>query len=141
MGILGRGFGYAMGGTARAIGLAQKFVPRTSPPPEVGTSGYAAFRSWLDGQKGGTLLELGTRRVVGTPSTARRDWAPQLGYIACDFEAGDDVDIVADAEKLSSTFEVGSIDAIVACSVFEHIRKPWLAAEEMGKVLRPGGRI
>jgi hypothetical protein len=30
-------------------------------------------------------------------------------------------------------------DALIACSVFEHIRKPWLAAEEIGKILKPGG--
>ncbi|WP_456849058.1 methyltransferase domain-containing protein [Bradyrhizobium sp. USDA 4504] len=92
----------------------------------------------------GTVLELGTKRVGTRPSTQRRSWvADTVRCVASDFEAGQDVDIVADddAERLSEFFAQSSIDAIIACSVFEHIRKPWLAAAEMGKLLRRGGLV
>jgi SAM-dependent methyltransferase len=100
----------------------------------------AAFRGWLSRLDNATVIELGTLRTSDRPSTIRRDWVPSGSrYIASDFQHGLDVDIVIDAEKLSQAFAPSSVDAIIACSVFEHIRKPWLAAEEIGKVLRPGG--
>ena len=116
-------------------------LPDRVPLPQAGRSGLAGFGDWLSGLEQGTLLELGTRRVTGMPSTTRADWAPRLRYIASDFQDGKDVDVVADIENLSATFDAGSIDAVVACSVFEHVRRPWLAAAEIGKVLRPGGRV
>lgn len=107
-----------------------------------GPEQFTAFSRWLADLDHGTVLELGTRKVDGRPSTLRRDWVPSSNrYIASDFQAGDDVDVVADVESLSETFPVGTIDAVIACSVFEHIRRPWIAAEEIGKVLRPGGRV
>jgi SAM-dependent methyltransferase len=100
----------------------------------------AAFREWLSQLNNATIIELGTLRTSDRPSTVRRDWAPPGSrYIASDFQSGADVDIVADAEKLSQTFAPSSADAVIACSVFEHIRKLWLAAEEISKVLKPGG--
>lgn len=99
------------------------------------------FRNWLSALSNATVIELGTRRTSNRPSTLRREWVPESSrYIASDFQAGEDVDVVADAEKLSDAFPPSSIDAIIACSVFEHIRKPWMAAVEIGKVLRPGGK-
>jgi SAM-dependent methyltransferase len=99
-----------------------------------------AFREWLSQINNATVIELGTLRTSNRPSTTRRSWAPSGShYVTSDFQPGLDVDVVADAEKLSQTFALGSVDALIACSVFEHIRKPWLAAEEIGKILKPGG--
>ncbi len=133
-------FGFAIYGAAAVIGLAQRTV-QNKVPVATGNNGYEDFRNWLGTLNSGTFLELGTRRTANGLPTGRREWAPHLRYIGSDFQAGYDVDIVADAERLSDAFEKGSIDAVIACSVFEHIRRPWLAAEEIGKVLRPGGRI
>ncbi|WP_048707995.1 methyltransferase domain-containing protein [Microvirga massiliensis] len=102
----------------------------------------AEFRDWLQGLQAPTVVELGTRRTETGIPTVRRHWAgADATYIAADFMAGPDVDVVADAERLSETFAAGSVDAVIACSVFEHIQRPWLAAAEIGKVLKPGGRV
>jgi len=99
------------------------------------------FRQWLADRTEGVVLQLGTRRVPNTPSTVRRDWVSRgMRYICVDYQSGEDVDVVADIEKLSKTFEQGSIDAIIAASVFEHVRRPWIAAEQIGLALKPGGR-
>ncbi len=42
---------------------------------------------------------------------------------------------ITDCPELAS----GSFDAIVSVDVFEHITRPWLAAEEIVRLLRPGG--
>ncbi|HEY0510928.1 MAG TPA: methyltransferase domain-containing protein [Thermoanaerobaculia bacterium] len=43
------------------------------------------------------------------------------------------------AERLP--FETGRFDVVVSCNVFHYIRQPELALREMGRVLRPGGRL
>lgn len=123
--------------------LARTFSNGRRREVEPGSSSELGhFKAWLGSLQTGTVLELGTRRVAGDPPTVRRTWvAAGVRYVACDYMSGLDVDVVVDAERLSETFEPGSIDAVIACSVFEHIRRPWLAAEQIGKVLRPGGRV
>lgn len=127
----------AQSGAVRAV-LGRTVSLMRLEPVDAGAPALAPFLDHLRGLTG-TVLEIGTRRVDGAGPTARRDWARGAKYIGCDFRPGPDVDVVADVETLSGTFAPGSIDAVIACSVFEHVRRPWLAAIEIGKVLRPGG--
>ncbi|KAA1251997.1 class I SAM-dependent methyltransferase [Mycobacterium simiae] len=86
------------------------------------------------------VLEIGTRRVARTPSTVHRDWVPHAAkYIGSDFASGQDVDVVADVCELSTVFGEQSFDAIISCSVLEHIQYPWVAAVEMSRTLKVGG--
>jgi SAM-dependent methyltransferase len=88
------------------------------------------------------ILELGTRRVPGKPSTVRRRLAdPSSEYVAADFMAGEDVDVVADAHCLTKTFRRNYFDMALACSVFEHLSRPWIATKEIARVLRTGGTL
>lgn len=48
-------------------------------------------------------------------------------------------DIVADAHALP--FADASFDALIALNAFEHYHLPLLAAREIHRVLRPGGRV
>lgn len=132
--------------TQRLIGTTARWIENLKGPLDPSLKGDAAaesrFREWLKALKSPRVLELGTRRTGTGIPTARQGWAsPDATYICSDFMEGLDVDVVADAEKLSYTFGVESIDAVIACSVFEHIRRPWLAAVEIGKVLKPGGKV
>ncbi len=54
-------------------------------------------------------------------------------------ELGSEVDIFYDGETLP--FEDASFDAVIAFEVFEHIFLPDPVIREIGRVLRPGGRI
>jgi SAM-dependent methyltransferase len=86
------------------------------------------------------VVELGTRRQPGQERTRHSVWVPHAAsYVGVDYEPGEDVDVVADAHELSRRLGRDSVDAVVACSVFEHIKYPWIAAAEIAKVLRPGG--
>ena len=89
--------------------------------------------------KTGFVLETGTKRY-GPNSTSRRHlWPEARKSLGVDFEDGLDVDVVADLEELSKHFDINSVDAIFSASTFEHIRRPWIAAQEMLKVLKKGG--
>jgi SAM-dependent methyltransferase len=84
------------------------------------------------------VLELGTLRWESTP-THHLAWAPHCStYVMSDVAAGTDVDVVADAHDLAP-FTDDAFDAVIAVSVWEHLSRPWLAAQQVARVLAPGG--
>lgn len=48
-------------------------------------------------------------------------------------------DVIADGESLP--FRDASFDAVFSLAVLEHIRRPWVAARELVRVLKPGGTL
>jgi SAM-dependent methyltransferase len=122
--------------------LSVRFLRARDPLDAGSNSACTDFVSWLSRMKDARVLEIGTRRTEGGAPTVRRHWAhPTAEYVASDFMPGLDVDVVSDAEKLTATFGTEAFDAVIGCSVFEHIKRPWLASAEIGKVLRPGGKV
>lgn len=88
-------------------------------------------------------LEAGTRRLVDTRPTHHRDRFPHLSdsdYVRLDIEPGPDVDVVGDLHALPPDW-TGRFDCFIACAVWEHLRRPWIAARETARVLAPGGRF
>jgi len=49
------------------------------------------------------------------------------------------LDFVVDAHKLP--FAANTFDYAFSLSVFEHLHSPWLAADELFRVLKPGGKV
>lgn len=88
------------------------------------------------------ILELGTKRSISDRPTLSRHLFPHAAeYIGTDFQPGLDVDVVADAHSLSASFAPESFDAIISLSTFEHLKYPFLAAHEIMKCLKVGGRL
>lgn len=86
-----------------------------------------------------SMLEIGSRNVTGV---TRRNLFPHcVDYIGFDVLAGDGVDIVGDAHKLSESFPLERFDFIYSISVFEHLLFPWKVVLEINKVMRPGGYV
>lgn len=85
------------------------------------------------------VLELGTLRWEVDKPTHHKEWAPATAtYTMADIGPGLDVDVVADAHDLKP-FVDGSFDVLIACSLLEHVERPWLVLQAMARVLRPGG--
>jgi predicted SAM-dependent methyltransferase len=99
------------------------------------------FQAHLRAIPNAKVLELGTKRSRPNFPTHHKSWAPEAKWVMSDFQEGLDVDVIADAHKLTETFEPESFDAVVACSVFEHLQRPWIAAKEIAGVLKPGGMV
>jgi SAM-dependent methyltransferase len=59
--------------------------------------------------------------------------------VGVDIERAAGVHVVCDAHHLA--VRDASFDAILATEVFEHLREPQVAADEMFRVLRPGGTL
>lgn len=87
------------------------------------------------------VLELGTRRW-GPDPTHHGEWLPDGAlHRKADVEDGRDVDVVVDAHQLAATWPRATFDAVIAASVFEHLQRPWIAAAQIGQVVRPGGLV
>jgi SAM-dependent methyltransferase len=100
------------------------------------------FIAFLAGLKKPVVIEMGARRSDPRVSTLHRDWAPvDAKFIGTDFMSGLDVDVIADVHRFSKAFSPNSIDAIICVSVLEHVERPWIAAKEIAKIMRPGGQI
>src|ERR1700730_7999258 len=85
------------------------------------------------------VLELGTKRSIASRSTLHSVWVPNAGeYLGTDIESGPDVDIVADAHRLTQVTGEEQFDVIISCSTFEHLKYPHQAAHELMKALRIG---
>ena len=111
-------------------------------PSEVDATSLVRFIDELRQIPHPRVIELGTRRQQGQGKTRHSVWVPHAAaFVGVDYEPGEDVDMVADAHELSKHVPCESVDAVIACSVFEHIRYPWIAALEIARVLKPGGFV
>jgi len=100
---------------------------------------WSAYLSEIGNKKGMKILEVGSRVVTGN---CFRNLFTEAEYTGFDFYAGENVDIVGDAHKLSSYFKEGQqFDVIFSSAVFEHFAMPWVVAKEMSKLIKVGGYV
>lgn len=109
------------------------------PPKFVAHSNWVNYLSSEFNKEGLDILEIGSRVVTGG---CFRDRFAKANYTGFDFYAGQNVDVVGDAHKLSSYFDSGrKFDLIFSSAVFEHLYMPWIVAEEVQKLLKVGGSV
>lgn len=97
------------------------------------------FAAMLAERSAGRVIELGARARSGN---VRRDLVPAgWDYTGVDILAGPNVDVVADAHRLSRHLEAAAYDAVFSFSTFEHLAMPWQVVVELNRVLVPGGLV
>ena len=89
-------------------------------------------------KEGYRVLEVGSRVVTGARF---RDMFRHAEYTGFDLYEGENVDVAGDAHRLSSFFPAASFDLVFSSSVLEHLAMPWVVANEMIKLLKPGGYV
>ena len=87
--------------------------------------------------EGKEILEVGSRIVTGANFRPVFEKAHYTGF---DLYEGPNVDVVGDAHQLSQYFDK-KFDLIFSSAVFEHLAMPWVVADEMIKLCKPGGYI
>ncbi|WP_165078442.1 MULTISPECIES: class I SAM-dependent methyltransferase [unclassified Desulfovibrio] len=92
----------------------------------------------LCNKPGVDILEIGSRSVIF--GGGQRAVFPQANYTGFDIYPGVGVDVVGDAHMLSSYF-TKKFDLILSLAVFEHLAMPWIAAQEIAKLLKVGGYV
>jgi hypothetical protein len=117
-------------------------IPIASPSTQhaagddAGRGLYLEFVEMLTALPAGRCLEVGSRARSGV---VRRGLVPSAwDYIGLDALAGENVQVVGDAHKLSTYFEPNTFDAVMAFSVLEHILMPWKFALELNGVMKRG---
>jgi len=100
---------------------------------------FASFISLTEQAPAPSILEIGSRNVTGV--TRRNLFAHCADYVGFDVVAGEGVDIVGDAHRLSKCFPAARFDFVYAISVFEHLLFPWKVVLEINKVLKPEGYV
>ncbi len=109
------------------------------PPKSVAHSQWVGNLAKQFNKDGMQILEIGSRNVTGTNLRAKFSRASYVGF---DFYAGENVDVVGDAHRLSSYFDTGrKFDLIFSSAVFEHLYMPWVVALEIHKLLKIGGHV
>jgi len=99
--------------------------------------------TWIDrslfGQLNACTAEMWILNLGSGVGLFDRALAPHLNLIHLDVVPRGQVDVVADAHWLP--FADVSLDGVYSNAVLEHVQRPWRVADEIYRVLRPGGRI
>src|SRR4051812_23425164 len=82
---------------------------------------------------GGDVLEIG-----GREHPRGRVFGERFRYLNLDLEHSDEDTLIGDITDCPEIPD-GSYDVVLSVDVFEHIDRPWLAAAEISRILRPGG--
>ncbi len=102
-------------------------------------------------KKSPIVWELGTKRSLPERSTMHKQWVPHAKqFLGIDIAPGLDVNIVADVHRLDiepsvvqaiATQETEAPDIVISCSTFEHLDKPWIAAQAIWRAMKSDGLI
>ena len=84
------------------------------------------------------VLDLGTGEI-GLQRPWSRWLSTRVRYICLDIQDRFRPDIIGDIQNLP--IRSASVDGILAMSVLEHVPRPWIAVNEMHRVLRKGGLV
>ena len=97
------------------------------------------LRDWYpEHLKGGRIvLELGSREVYG--GAPRALFTGEHAYTGIDMLAGPGVDKVMNFHDLHRRYKPESVDTVLCLDTLEHDDRFWLALDQVGRVLKPGG--
>lgn len=129
-----------------AWGITSTFVELPEPKPlpyhSEGSSAvadpYMEFVARVN-QVGGTVVEVGSRRVSPCAENHRATFSGASEFIGFDLHPDELVDCVGDAHQISRHLGPASADHLFSLAVLEHLAAPWLFAAEVNRVLRVGG--
>lgn len=99
---------------------------------------YARFKDEVSRAGSPTLLDVGGRDRSGVDRSSQFQQAITTVF---DINPSDNVDVVGDAHEMSQHLPANSYDFVQSISVFEHLAQPWVVAEEINKVMKPGGLL
>lgn len=85
----------------------------------------------------GPIVEIGSKDY-GNTSTFRDHYCNNE-YVGVDMEEGENVDVIIDLTKGIGDLPEKHFSLGICCSVFEHVKNPWIMAKNLGSVIKPGG--
>ena len=95
------------------------------------------FKKYLDTEKPLSIYDIGSYGVGGVVGY-KRYCSDKWKYTGVDIREGPNVDHVV-KEMYDWDIEPNSVDVVISGQAFEHIKYFWLTAEQIAKILKPGG--
>ena len=93
----------------------------------------------------GPILEIGSKdhggRIDHAGTTTFRTVYSANEYVGVDLEAGKGVDYTVDLVEGIGELPENHFALAICCSVMEHVARPWKMAENITRLVRPGGRL
>ena len=92
----------------------------------------------------GPILEVGSKNHVGKNHGATvpfREVYPKNEYLGLDLEEGLGVDVLIDLAEGIGDLPENHFGLVICCSVMEYVRRPWKMAENITRLVRPGGKL
>ena len=86
----------------------------------------------------GPVIEIGSKDY-GSTENFRELYRGE--YVGVDLEEGKGVDFVVDLTSGLGQLEENHFALAICCSVLEHTPTPWVMAENLARLLRPGGSL
>lgn len=86
----------------------------------------------------GRVLEVGSLNINGSP---REVFTDAEKYWGVDLVDGPGVDQRVNGERLAGVWGEFLFDTVICMETLEHTIRPWLIAEQMKQVLKPGGHL
>ncbi len=87
----------------------------------------------------GPIIEVGSKDYGSTASF--RDFYEDREYVGIDMQPGKNVDLVVDLTNGIGNLPASHFALGICCSVLEHVTRPWVFAEHLTSVIRPGGAL
>jgi SAM-dependent methyltransferase len=89
----------------------------------------------------GPILEVGSKNHGAAAQF--RSLYPGVPYVGVNIQAHENVDLVLDLTipPPNDLLRSESFSLIICSSVLEHVDKPWLMAEQLSRLLKPGGSV
>src|SRR5215469_8429791 len=88
--------------------------------------GRLFFNTYVAGEKGLSIVEIGSQEVIGS---LRSVAPPESNYLGIDFAAGKGVDMII-SDPYCVPIDDNSADVVVSSSCFEHSEFFWLVYNE-----------
>ena len=98
----------------------------------------AYLKHWMPSVDG-PVLEVGSKDYGSTASF--REFYAGAEYVGVDMSEGKGVDVVVDLTESLGPLAESHFALGICCSVLEHVKKPWLFAANLTRLIRPGGRL
>lgn len=84
------------------------------------------------------VIEIGSKQYGST--IPWRKFFPGVDYVGIDMQEGEGVDLVLDIAQPDAALPEPA-DLLICCSVLEHVKRPWIAADSIERMVRPGGFV
>lgn len=85
----------------------------------------------------GAILEIGSKDYGST--VPFRQHIKHREYVGLDLSPDPSVDVVGDLSKGLCGLPENHFSLVICCSVLEHVERPWLMAENISRLTKPGG--